>query len=94
MNDDVRSVTFVAANTLEITFSDGRTGRIDFTELIQKCPEYERLKDAELFARFYVDPEIKALCWPGGIDIAPETLYHLATGEPLPDWIEVEARTR
>jgi hypothetical protein len=27
------------------------------------------------------------LCWPGGVDVAPETLYHEATGEPLPEWL-------
>ena len=34
--------------------------------------------------------EIGTLCWPDGVDIAPETLYHEATGEPLPAWMKSE----
>jgi hypothetical protein len=30
------------------------------------------------------------LTWgEGEIDIAPETVYHLATGLPLPEWMEM-----
>lgn len=94
MNDDVKSVEIVAKNTLKVSFSDGKIGQVDFTELILRYPEYAPLKDPEVFGRFYIDPEIKALCWPGGIDIAPETLYHLATGEPLPVWAEIKVESR
>lgn len=94
MNDDVTSVEIAAINTLKVSFGDGKIGQVDFTDLIRSYPEYAPLKDAEGFGRFYIDPEVKALCWPGGIDIAPETLYHLATGEPLPEWVELKAESR
>ncbi len=36
---------------------------------------FEPLKDPETFARFAVHPEFHTLCWPSGVDIAPEFLY-------------------
>ncbi|TLD41404.1 MAG: hypothetical protein JETT_2306 [Candidatus Jettenia ecosi] len=32
------------------------------------------------------------LCWPGDVDVAPETVYHKATGELLPSWLEPNSR--
>jgi hypothetical protein len=94
MNDDVTSVELAGKNTLKVFFRDGKCGWVDFSDLIEKYPEYSPLRDPELFGRFSIDPEIKALCWPGDIDIAPETLYHLATGEPLPEWMELEVESK
>lgn len=31
-----------------------------------------------------------AVSWPNGQEIAPETLYSRATGEPVPDWTVAE----
>jgi hypothetical protein len=64
MNDDVTSVELAGKNTLKVFFHDGKCGWVDFSDLIEKYPEYSPLRDPE-----------------GGIDIAPETLYHLATVE-------------
>lgn len=36
------------------------------------------------------DGRAGVLEWEDGPDIAPETLYAKATGEPLPDWMEAE----
>jgi hypothetical protein len=73
MDDDVTSVELVGKNRLKVFFRDGKFGQVDFSDLIERYPEYSPLKDPELLGRF--------LCWPGGIDSAPETLYHLATVE-------------
>lgn len=37
-----------------------------------------------------MDWELGVLSWGGDIDIAPESLYSRATGEPLPDWMAAE----
>jgi hypothetical protein len=36
--------------------------------------------------------ELGVLCWPEGVDIAPEIIYNEATGEPLPEWMDVSER--
>jgi len=81
MDDDVTSVELAGKNRLKVFFPDRKFDQVDFSDLIERHPEYSPLKDPGLFGRFSIDPEIKALCWPGGIDSAPETLYHLATVE-------------
>jgi hypothetical protein len=73
---------------LEVQFEDGRSGSLDFSQFISTGTVFEKLKDPSFFKQFFIDPSTGALAWPGRIDIAPETLYHKATGEPLPDWME------
>ena len=44
----------------------------------------------EYFKQVHINKELGALCWPDGVDVAPETLYSEATGEPLPAWMITE----
>ncbi len=56
-------------------FEDGTSGEVDLGEIIHGGGVFEALKDRRLFEQAYIDPDWKVLCWPGEIDIAPETLY-------------------
>lgn len=47
-------------------------------------------KDLNYFKQVYVNKELGVLCWPGDVDIAPETIYSMATGKPLPEWVDDE----
>ena len=38
-------------------------------------PVFERARTAEGFAEVFVDAEIGTVTWPGGADLAPDTLY-------------------
>ncbi|HHT9138957.1 MAG TPA: DUF2442 domain-containing protein [Candidatus Wunengus sp. YC60] len=49
-----------------------------------------RFSDIDYFKQVYVNSEIGTLCWPDGVDIAPETLYSMATNKPLPNWMKIE----
>ncbi|MCL4874205.1 DUF2442 domain-containing protein [bacterium] len=73
---------------LALSFEDGKTGIVDLSGYIEKGGVFSRFSDFDYFMRFYVDDEADTVCWPDGVDIAPETLYHEATGEPLPEWVE------
>jgi len=44
----------------------------------------------EYFKQVQINKELGVLCWPDGVDVAPETLYSEATGEPLPAWMITE----
>jgi hypothetical protein len=50
--------------------------------------------DVEVFKKARINREIGVVTWNDTIDIAPETVYSLATGSPLPDWMEKNDRDR
>ncbi|BBO17496.1 conserved hypothetical protein [Candidatus Brocadia pituitae] len=54
---------------------------------------YARFYDIEYFKKAYIHPELGVLCWPGDVDVSPETIYHEATGESLPSWMETDKKT-
>jgi hypothetical protein len=57
---------------IRLTFNDGLEGVVDFSDWLTG-PVFEPLRDAENFARFFI--EGGTVAWPTGADIAPETLY-------------------
>jgi hypothetical protein len=70
----VTSVTVIPPYTLEVSFKDGFSRRVDMThELWGKV--FEPLKDEKLFAQAFVDPVSRTVAWPNGADLAPEWLY-------------------
>ncbi|MBI3580702.1 MAG: DUF2442 domain-containing protein [Nitrospinae bacterium] len=83
---DVVEAKYIKAFELTIVFENGKTGTVDFKDYAKLGGVFDRFTDLAYFRKFYVNKEIGALCWPDDLDIAPETLYHDATGEPLPEW--------
>ncbi len=63
---------------VRLVFDDGREGVADLRQLVFDDPRtvFAPLRDPSFFQQLFV--EHGALCWPGGIDIAPEYLYFLA----------------
>ena len=57
---------------LEIRFDTGETRLFDTRPYLEKGV-FQRLKDPSLFKQAYVS--FDTVCWPGNLDIAPETLY-------------------
>ena len=84
---DIVEANHIEDYTLELRFENGKKGTVDLSSYITKGGVFARFADMAYFKRFYVNKELGALCWPDGQDIAPETLYHAATGEPLPPWV-------
>jgi hypothetical protein len=87
---DVLEARYIEEYKLELVFENGKKGVVDLSGYPQKGGVFSRLADIEYFKQFLVNKEIGTLCWPDGLDIAPETLYHEATGEPLPAWMRPE----
>jgi hypothetical protein len=70
---------------LELTFSDGAKGQLDFAgKVIGRGGVFVPLQDVDYFKQVQVDPEAKTLVWPNGVDLDPDVLYSEATGTPLP----------
>lgn len=67
---------------LELKFDTGETRIFDARPYLDKGV-FQRLKDPALFRQAFVAHE--TVCWPGNLDIAPETLYdrsRVAEAEP------------
>jgi Protein of unknown function (DUF2442) len=57
---------------LKLVFNTGETRLFDVRPYLEKGV-FQRLKNIELFREVYVG--LDTVCWPGELDIAPETLY-------------------
>lgn len=57
---------------LELEFSTGERRMFDARPYLEKGV-FQRLKDPQLFRQAFV--AFDTVCWPGNLDIAPETLY-------------------
>jgi len=69
---------------LWVRFDDGVETVADVSGLVGHGV-FEAWRDPEFFGRVYVDPELGTVAWPGGLDLAPDALYDLATrGRALP----------
>ncbi|MGE4286324.1 MAG: DUF2442 domain-containing protein [Phycisphaerae bacterium] len=87
MRATITSAEYKSGYVIELKFSDGSCGCVDFAEYPGRGGVFSRFEDLEFFRRFEVDSDFGVLKWPDDIDIAPETLYAKATGKPLPEWI-------
>jgi hypothetical protein len=79
---DVIEVVVVADHRLRLTFADGSVGEVDFSRRIWRGV-FEPLRDPDYFSRVALDRELGTIVWPNGADMAPETLYELATRHRL-----------
>ncbi len=93
MYHDVTSVKCLDDFRLELTFDDGQSGVVDCRPIIAKGGVFAKLRDPEVFKRAKVNEELGVVTWDDEVDIAPETVYSLATGTPLPEWMEADAES-
>lgn len=65
---------------LHVEFDDGVAGTIDLSgELDGEV--FETLRDEAVFRQVTGD-EFGAVCWPSGLDLAPDAMHSELTGEP------------
>lgn len=88
---DVIKIKHIAEYKIEIFFKDGGVGIVDFSEYIKQGGVFKKFKEMDFFKNVYINPDTGVLTWADEIDIAPETLYKKATGNPLPSWMVAEA---
>ncbi len=93
MYHDVVNVRCLDGFRLELTFDDGELGVLDCKPIIAKGGVFARLRDPEVFRKARVDEELGVVMWDDEVDIAPETVYSLATGTPLPEWMEADVES-
>ena len=81
-------VKYIGDYKLEITFETGEKGVVDLKDYSLEGGVFSKFADLNYFKQVFVHKELGVLTWPGDVDIAPETIYSLATGKPLPAWVE------
>jgi len=72
---DVINARYIKEYLIEVEFSDSKKGIINFKEYALREGLFRDLDDIGFFRRFEVNKDIGTICWPNGLDIAPETLY-------------------
>lgn len=85
MSVRVTLVRNVRGFVLDVGFSDGSSGEIDFEPwLVGREGLFAALRDPDFFKQVRIDTEAGTLCWPNGVDLCPDVLRHRATGASLP----------
>jgi hypothetical protein len=85
--DDLVEVEYIEPFKIKCSFKSGDSGIVEMSQYLKKGGVFARFSDLEYFKSFHIDNGV--LTWGDGeIDIAPETLYHKATGKPYPEWME------
>ena len=79
---EVAEAQHVGEYMIKLRFDDGSTGTADLSSYAEKDTVFRVFLDKDYFKSFRI--EYGTLVWGDGeIDIAPETLYTLATGKPV-----------
>ncbi|HPM45769.1 MAG TPA: DUF2442 domain-containing protein [bacterium] len=79
MHFDIKKAVYLGGYKIKLFFRDKKIGIVDFENYPPRKGVFEKFKEIEFFKQFYIDPDFNVLAWPGGIDIAPETIYEIAT---------------
>jgi len=85
MSARVESVHHVRDYVLELHFTDGSAGQVDFRKrIVGRGGVFAGLEDVETFKQVQIDSDAGTIRWPNGVDFCPDALHHEATGAPLP----------
>jgi hypothetical protein len=75
---DVVGVDVLDDYRLRLCFEDGTIGDVHFRGRVWRGV-FAPLRDPRYFGMVRVDPRAGTIVWPNGADMAPETLYALAS---------------
>lgn len=74
LTPDIVEVAVVRHGVLRVAFADGLTGEVAVLERM-RGPVFEDARTEDAFAQVTLDQETRTVVWPGGADLAPDTLY-------------------
>lgn len=81
---DITQAAVVQHGVLKLTFADGLSGEVDVLDRM-RGPVFETARSEQGFAEVSVDPETGTVVWPGGADLAPDTLYQRVRSGAWPE---------
>jgi hypothetical protein len=74
LTPDITEVAVIRHGVLCLRFADGVAGEVDVLDRM-RGPVFERARTQSGFAEAALDAESGTVVWPGGADLAPDTLY-------------------
>lgn len=84
LTPDIRSATVIRHGVLRLRFADGLEGEVDVLDRM-RGPVFEKARTPAGFHAVSVDEETGTVIWPGGADLAPDTLYERVHTGMWPD---------
>jgi hypothetical protein len=84
LTPDIAAVVVVAHGVLRLTFADGVTGEVAVLERM-RGPVFDDARTPAGFPKATIDAETGTVVWPGGSDLAPDTLYEWIRTGTWPD---------
>jgi Protein of unknown function (DUF2442) len=84
LTPDISDVTVLRHGVLRLTFADGREGEVEVLDRM-RGPVFDHARREEGFKEVSVDAESGTIVWPGGADLAPDTLYERVRTGVWPD---------
>ncbi|MEI6222428.1 MAG: DUF2442 domain-containing protein [bacterium] len=63
---------------LHLRFTDGTEGMVDLSNLVG-IGVFTQWENEAFFNKVTIDQETHTICWPGGIDLCPDSLYQEIT---------------
>jgi hypothetical protein len=84
LTPDITAAAVIRHGVLRLTFADGLSGEVDVLDRM-RGPVFENARTAEGFAKVKADAETGTVVWPGGADLAPDTLYERVRSGTWPD---------
>ncbi|MGH2893133.1 MAG: DUF2442 domain-containing protein [Solirubrobacteraceae bacterium] len=74
LTPDITSVSVVRHGVLDLAFADGLCGEVEVLDRM-RGPVFTQAQTVAGFAAVEIDAESGTVVWPGGADLAPDTLY-------------------
>ena len=84
LTPDITAAAVLRHGVLDLTFADGVRGEVEVLDRMHG-PVFHEARTPEGFATVTVDPETGTVVWPGGADLAPDTLYERVRTGVWPD---------
>ncbi len=84
LTPDITAVSVLRHGVLSLTFADGMSGEVAVLDRM-RGPVFARALTPAGFAAVTVDGESGTIVWPGGADLAPDTLYERVRTGLWPD---------
>lgn len=74
LTPDITEAVAIRHGVLRLVFADGLTGEVEVLGRM-RGPVFDQARTPEGFSKVSVDGETGTVTWPGGADLAPDTLY-------------------
>jgi Protein of unknown function (DUF2442) len=84
LTPDITEAAVIRHGVLRLRFADGLSDEVEVLDRM-RGPVFERARTPDGFAEVTVDAETGTVVWPGGADLAPDTLYERVRTGAWPD---------